>query len=221
MGNLPSTVSCASTSPALNPIGVYNIAGRLFLPACNFDTSGANLAGQPTTTTFYNCITGCAALSGCLASSWTPGSGGTGSCYMKSAIGTLSAAPVPDVGASSFTFLDPTAGAAACPANQICNPSTYDTTPACDASNGHGYTSTNNVNWAIECNKDYNFGDNNPASTNQVSFKACIDYTATTNPGSVAAVYAGGVCYPKNAVNAGTTANGVSAAVKVGTTRSP
>lgn len=192
MGQLLSTdVTCdPSTSPAS---GLYYINGndRTFEAHCQQDTTGPVLA--VTTQGFYDCITTCIGNTQCEAISWNQGT-----CYQKSAIGSITA------NQNVWTFIDFFAPSAP---DLSCTPS--ESVPA-GVGNGDSYSSSGGKAFTVACATDWP-GVGDLSASQQPTFESCMDDCSTTDQ-CVAVVYSGTGCYKKSSIGNAVANSGVRAA---------
>lgn len=183
-----SATLAGPTCPGSNATQYTSYGREVFNITCGYDHAGGDLASG-TSANFQACIELCANTATCVSVTFTGGSGGTGSgtCYMKSTVGTASA-------------------------NSGVNSAQYSLTlPAlsCPGTDGQTYNLATGASALMECYTDHVGGD---ASMTIIStMEACITLCAGTS-GCVAVSFApgsGGFCYMKSTLNTGVTNYGV------------
>ena len=173
------------------------VDGVVYTIRCNKDYPGNDLSTPSSKASFSDCINACNAYSGCVDVSFV-----TGTCYLKSAVGTIqSTANVwtaekknkPSNNALSIT----------CPGSQ---PVTYSPSNA------------NTKQFTVSCSTDYAGGD--LAQTNTPTMQGCVEACGARSD-CTAVSYRGQGCYLKGGTRtASTDSNVIGAILKSGSTSS-
>jgi len=190
---------------------------HVFVVECGLDRPGGDLSTEQTPS-LESCIELCVNTTACVDVSWVYGQP-DGSCYMKSQQNTPNSNPsvwgarslnsTGTVTSSSTSNQQAPPGAQEHPGSTAVN-STAGPAFTCPDSNGTLYSTYNNETFIIECYLDR---PGNSANQQTVGLRECLDLCAsTTGCADVSWVVqsaTSGVCYMKNQILNGTTAQNV------------
>lgn len=216
-----SSSSAANLCPAADGTTITDSNGNNYTVHCASDNSVGSYASASATNTYLDCMTACDAQSSCLGFTYVGATygAGSGTCYLKSAVGTYTSA-----GTNLISAFKPTSGSSSSSSSVVSGTTSTSTTSAaatssssaanlCPAADGTTITDSNGSNYTVHCSSDNSVGSYASASASNSYLDCMTACDAQSSTGCVGFTYVGatygagsGTCYLKTSAGTFTSA---------------